>query len=84
MPFLPPRFKDVDKMSPLQNYMSDILTVAPNLAGIPMLSMPCGFIKGLPVGMHLMSDHLREEKILRLARAYELETKITEKKPKCR
>jgi aspartyl-tRNA(Asn)/glutamyl-tRNA(Gln) amidotransferase subunit A len=71
MPFIAPRFSDIKRMTPLQNYMADILTVAPNLAGLPMLSVPCGEIKGMPVGMHILGNHLEEGKILRVGNAFE-------------
>ncbi|MCX8179744.1 MAG: amidase family protein [Candidatus Aenigmarchaeota archaeon] len=48
-----------------------MLTVPPNLAGIPMISVPCGFSGKLPIGMHIIGDHLQEEKILRIAYNYE-------------
>jgi aspartyl-tRNA(Asn)/glutamyl-tRNA(Gln) amidotransferase subunit A len=66
MPVLAPRFDEVKKLSPLENYKMDILTVAPNLAGIPMLSSPCGEVKALPVGLHLMTDYLQEKRLLSL------------------
>jgi aspartyl-tRNA(Asn)/glutamyl-tRNA(Gln) amidotransferase subunit A len=47
--------------------MMDILTVAPNLAGIPMVTVPCGVADGMPVGLHLMADHLNEVKALEAA-----------------
>jgi aspartyl-tRNA(Asn)/glutamyl-tRNA(Gln) amidotransferase subunit A len=71
MPTIAPNFSEIKKMTPLQNYMSDILTVAPNLAGIPMLSVPCGEVNGMPVGMHIMGNHLEEGKILRVGHAFE-------------
>ena len=58
-------------MEPVQHYMMDILTVAPNLAGIPMISVPCGEIEGLPVGLHLMGDRLSESEIIRAASSVE-------------
>jgi len=64
MPVLAPRFDELEKLSPIENYMMDVLTVAPNLAGIPMLSIPCGSIDGLPAGLHLMADHLQEQKLI--------------------
>jgi len=64
MPVIAPRFDEVDKLTPLENYKMDILTVAPNLAGIPMLSTPCGEVSGMPVGLHLMADHLQERKLI--------------------
>lgn len=71
MPITAPRFSEIEKMSPIQQYTMDILTVAPNLAGIPTLSVPCGKVKGMPVGLHLMGDHLQEEKILRTGKSLE-------------
>jgi len=71
MPVVAPRFSDIEKLEPIQQYMMDILTVAPNLAGIPMISVPCGSVQGLPVGLHLMGDHLQEKKIIQAAYAFE-------------
>jgi len=71
MPVVAPRFDEIAEMEPIQHYMMDVLTVAPNLAGIPMISIPCGTVDGLPVGFHLMGDHLEEEKIIRAAHALE-------------
>ncbi|HOP64463.1 MAG TPA: Asp-tRNA(Asn)/Glu-tRNA(Gln) amidotransferase subunit GatA [Spirochaetota bacterium] len=57
---------------PLQMYMSDILTISANLAGIPALSIPAGLdSKGLPVGLQIMGNHFQEQKILGVARAVE-------------
>ncbi len=81
MPMLPPKFSEISRLTPIENYMADIMTAGPNLAGIPMVSMPCGFSGGLPIGMHLLADHFKEENALALARAYEDETKITDKRP---
>lgn len=67
MPVVAPKFSEIEKLSPIENYMMDILTVAPNLAGIPMISVPAGKVNGLPVGLHLMGDHLQEGKILQIA-----------------
>ena len=64
MPVIAPRFDEVDKLTPLENYKMDVLTVAPNLAGIPMLSTPCGEVNKMPVGLHLMADHLEENKLI--------------------
>jgi aspartyl-tRNA(Asn)/glutamyl-tRNA(Gln) amidotransferase subunit A len=71
MPVLPPRFDEIEKLEPIEVYMMDILTVAPNLAGIPMVSLPCGFVNGLPVGLHIMADHLQEKKIIQVAYTFE-------------
>lgn len=81
MPILPPKFSEIEALEPVQVYMLDILTVPPNLAGIPMISIPCGFIQGLPVGMHVMADHLEEKNILRVAYTFEQNTKYHERMP---
>jgi aspartyl-tRNA(Asn)/glutamyl-tRNA(Gln) amidotransferase subunit A len=67
MPVVAPRFDEIEKLEPIQHYMMDMLTVAPNLAGIPMISIPCGFAHKMPVGLHLMADHLEEHKLLKVA-----------------
>jgi aspartyl-tRNA(Asn)/glutamyl-tRNA(Gln) amidotransferase subunit A len=60
---------------PLQMYLADIFTISCNLAGLPGLSMPCGFTQGgLPVGVQLIGQPLDEARLLRIARAYERET----------
>ncbi|WP_369800220.1 Asp-tRNA(Asn)/Glu-tRNA(Gln) amidotransferase subunit GatA [Anaerosalibacter sp. Marseille-P3206] len=56
---------------PLAMYMSDILTVSVNLAGVCALSVPCGFVEGLPVGLQLIGNRFEEEKIIKLAYNYE-------------
>lgn len=71
MPVLPPKFNEIEKLEPIEVYMMDVLTVAPNLAGIPMISVPAGSVNGLPVGMHIMGDHLQEGKIINAAYAFE-------------
>ncbi len=67
MPVIAPRFDEIEQLEPIQHYMMDMLTTAPNLAGIPMVSVPCGTSEGMPVGLHLMADHLEEHKMLRAA-----------------
>jgi aspartyl-tRNA(Asn)/glutamyl-tRNA(Gln) amidotransferase subunit A len=67
MPVLAPKFSEIEKLTPLQNYQMDVLTVPANLAGMPMISVPCGKM----VGLHLIGDHLQEGKILQAASAYE-------------
>ncbi len=59
---------------PLQMYLSDIFTLSCNLAGICGISLPCGFVDGLPVGLHIQGPAFGEEKILRVAYAYEQAT----------
>jgi aspartyl-tRNA(Asn)/glutamyl-tRNA(Gln) amidotransferase subunit A len=69
-------FKAGDKASdPLAMYLCDIYTVSCNLAGIPGVSIPCGFTKaGLPIGLQLLSPPFGEDKMLRIARMYEAAT----------
>ena len=79
MPILP--FKIGEKIqSPLALYLCDIDTVPINLAGIPAISVPCGFTDGLPVGMHIMASPFKEDLVLRVAHA--LEQKMALKKEK--
>ncbi len=59
---------------PLTMYLSDVYTASANLAGIPGLSLPCGYVGGLPVGMQLLGRALDESTILRIADAYQLRT----------
>ena len=69
-------FKIGEKSSdPLQMYLSDIFTISVNLAGIPGISLPCGFTSGcLPIGLQLLGRHFDEESVLRAAFAYEQAT----------
>ncbi|MBI4149222.1 Asp-tRNA(Asn)/Glu-tRNA(Gln) amidotransferase subunit GatA [Candidatus Woesearchaeota archaeon] len=69
VPILPPRFADIEKLSLLQNYMIDILTVGPNLAGLPHLSIPVGFKDKLPIGMMLIGNHFAEGKLIQVGSA---------------
>jgi len=71
MPVIAPKFLDTLKLTPLQNYMMDILTVGPNLAGLPHMTIPCGQEKGMPIGLMLIADHLKESKLIQVAGAYE-------------
>lgn len=57
---------------PLEMYLGDIFTVDVNLAGLPAISLPCGFsVTGLPIGMQLIGGHLTENKLLRVAHQME-------------
>ena len=56
---------------PLAMYMSDIMTLPTNIAGIPGVAVPCGFVDGLPVGLQFMAPTLGEPVLLRAAYAYE-------------
>ncbi len=67
---------------PLSMYLSDIFTLSANLAGIPGLSIPCGFSgKGLPIGLQLMGPHFAEDILLKVAYNFEQATDFHRKKP---
>ncbi len=67
---------------PLQMYLSDIFTISCNLAGLPGISLPCGFSgSGLPIGLQVMGNHFGEETVLKAAHAYEQATEWHTKKP---
>ncbi len=70
MPILPPTFEDAKKLTPLQNYMLDLLTVGANLAGLPHISVPAKNTK-LPVGVMFTADHFDEEKLIILGESLE-------------
>lgn len=77
-------FKIGEKMDdPLKMYLSDIYTISANLAGIPAISIPCGFTKNnLPVGLQILSKPFNEEVLFKLAHAYEQNTPWHKMKPK--
>jgi aspartyl-tRNA(Asn)/glutamyl-tRNA(Gln) amidotransferase subunit A len=76
-------FKIGEKASdPLRMYLSDIFTIAVNLAGVPAMSIPCGFTSNnLPVGLQLIGKHFDEETIFKAAYAYEQATDWHRRKP---
>jgi aspartyl-tRNA(Asn)/glutamyl-tRNA(Gln) amidotransferase subunit A len=78
-----PAFRIGEKVEdPLQMYLSDIFTIPCNLAGLPGLSLPCGFTQeGLPIGLQMIGNFFQEEKILRAAWAYEQNTEHHRRKP---
>ncbi|MBS3136013.1 aspartyl/glutamyl-tRNA amidotransferase subunit A [Candidatus Woesearchaeota archaeon] len=71
MPVIAPKFSEIKKMSPLQNYMMDILGVGPNLAGMPHISCPAGEKEGMPIGIMVTGNQFEEGKIIRIAKALE-------------
>lgn len=71
MPIVAPTFEEIKKLTPLQNYAMDILTVSPNLAGLPHITIPCGESNGLPIGMMITGPHFAEQKIIQVAKAHE-------------
>jgi len=76
-------FKIGEKINdPLTMYLSDIYTIAANLAGIPAISIPCGFDDtNLPIGLQILAPTFTEDKLLRIARMYEKETDWHKKTP---
>jgi aspartyl-tRNA(Asn)/glutamyl-tRNA(Gln) amidotransferase subunit A len=68
-------FKLGEKASdPVQMYLSDIYTIAVNLAGLPGISLPCGFAGGLPAGLQLIGDYFTEARLLNVAHRYQQAT----------
>lgn len=67
---------------PLKMYLSDIFTVTANLAGIPGLSIPAGFINDLPVGIQILGPQFSEERLFQISYAYEQSTEWHKTKPK--
>ncbi|MBI4035313.1 Asp-tRNA(Asn)/Glu-tRNA(Gln) amidotransferase subunit GatA [Candidatus Daviesbacteria bacterium] len=67
---------------PLNMYLSDVYTIMANLAGIPGLSIPCGFSEGLPVGLQILGKQWDEETILKVGLSYEQATDWRKAKPK--
>jgi aspartyl-tRNA(Asn)/glutamyl-tRNA(Gln) amidotransferase subunit A len=78
-----PAFRIGERVAdPLAMYLSDIYTISCNLAGLPGISIPCGFTRsGLPIGLHLMAPHFEEEKLLRVARMHERATDWHTRRP---
>ena len=80
-PTLP--FKLGEKIDdPLKMYLSDIFVVTQNLAGVPSLNVPCGFIQDLPIGLQIVGQHFAEKLLYQVGYAYEQETKWYKKQPK--
>jgi aspartyl-tRNA(Asn)/glutamyl-tRNA(Gln) amidotransferase subunit A len=59
---------------PITMYLNDIYTIGANLAGLPAMSIPCGFADGLPVGLQIVGPHFSEGKLLNVAYAFQRET----------
>jgi aspartyl-tRNA(Asn)/glutamyl-tRNA(Gln) amidotransferase subunit A len=77
-------FKAGEKTNdPLSMYLSDLMTIPVNLAGLPGLSLPCGFDgQGLPIGLQIIGNVLREDQVLQAAYAYEQATEWHQRSPK--
>jgi aspartyl-tRNA(Asn)/glutamyl-tRNA(Gln) amidotransferase subunit A len=77
-----PAFKIGENIDdPLTMYVNDILTIPVNLAGVPGISVPCGFDNGLPLGLQIIGKHFDEETIYRVAHAFENATDYHKQKP---
>ena len=77
-----PAFKIGEKLQdPVAMYLSDVFTIAVNLAGLPGLSMPCGCDKGLPIGVQLIGNYFDEARILNVAHQYQQVTNWHNKSP---
>jgi aspartyl-tRNA(Asn)/glutamyl-tRNA(Gln) amidotransferase subunit A len=68
MPNIAPKFSDIEKLTPLDNFMMDIMTVGPNIAGLPHITIPTGFSNNLPTGMQVIADHFNEQKLVDFGR----------------
>lgn len=67
-------FKLGEKRDPLTSYLADYCTIPVNLAGLPAISVPCGFADGLPVGLQIIGPRFADATVLRVAHAYEQQT----------
>ncbi|HEX6539140.1 MAG TPA: Asp-tRNA(Asn)/Glu-tRNA(Gln) amidotransferase subunit GatA [Candidatus Dormibacteraeota bacterium] len=70
-----------DRSDPLSMYMCDVLTLPVNLAGLPGISVPCGFVDDLPVGLQVIAPRFEDSRVFRVARAYEQATEWHEALP---
>jgi aspartyl-tRNA(Asn)/glutamyl-tRNA(Gln) amidotransferase subunit A len=71
MPNIAPKIEEAEDMAPEEVYAMDTLTVGPNLAGMPMISVPNGQSQGMPTGLHIIGDHFEEQTILDVARTFQ-------------
>ncbi|KIL72402.1 Asp-tRNA(Asn)/Glu-tRNA(Gln) amidotransferase subunit GatA [Bacillus badius] len=77
-----PAFKIGENIAdPLTMYANDILTIPVNLAGVPGISVPCGFSGGMPLGLQIIGKHFDEKTVYRTAYAYEQATNFHQQKP---
>ncbi len=78
-----PPFKIGEKITdPLSLYLTDLLTVPVNLIGSPAISVPCGFVDDMPIGMQIISPALREDLLLKVAHIHEQNNKFKDYAPK--
>ncbi|WP_071458419.1 Asp-tRNA(Asn)/Glu-tRNA(Gln) amidotransferase subunit GatA [Bacillus massilinigeriensis] len=77
-----PAFRIGENMSdPMTMYANDILTIPMNLAGVPAISVPCGFASGLPLGLQIIGKHFDESTVYRVAHAFEQATEFHKQRP---
>ncbi|MDQ5984763.1 MAG: Glutamyl-tRNA(Gln) amidotransferase subunit A [Syntrophus sp. SKADARSKE-3] len=78
-----PAFRIGEKTDdPMQMYLSDIFTISTNLAGIPGISVPCGFTDGgLPIGMQFQAGHFQEGRLIQIGSAYEKLANLEKRRP---
>lgn len=77
-----PAYKVGEAMDdPLTMYANDLLTIPVNLAGLPGISVPCGFTNGLPLGLQIIGKHFDESTVYRVAHAFEQATDYHKQKP---
>jgi len=67
---------------PLSMYMCDVVTLPANLAGVPGISVPCGFVDGLPVGLQVIAPRFQDSRVFRVAHAYEQATEWHTARPR--
>ncbi len=77
-----PAFRKGEKEDPLSMYLSDVFTISANLAGIPGLSLPCGYSGGLPVGLQILGKPFKEDEILAIGQEFETAHPFKDQHPK--
>lgn len=68
MPIVAPKFEEVSKLSPLDHYNMDQMTVGPNLAGLPHISVNAGSAQNMPVGVMFIADHFQEGNLIQISK----------------
>ena len=77
-----PAFKLGEKNTdPVSMYLEDVFTIAINLAGIPAMSVPAGFVDGLPVGLQIIGDYFSEARLLNAAHQFQQVTDWHQREP---
>ena len=71
MPNIAPKIEEAESLTPAEMYAMDSMTVGPNLAGVPQVSVPNGKSKGMPTGLQLLGPQFSEEKLLNIAYTFE-------------